>query len=391
MKNLYKKGLSITLFLCMTLTISIGFSQTQFVVVPTGGTAGTTNGTDADPVCRYFNSIRYQVVYTVADLNAAGMTGETQITKLAWNVTESSVSLENYTIKMGNTAQINSAANNVDATSTVKNAFTYAVALGYNDITFDTPFIWDGTSNLVVEICTGASNPFASPYGGVEAKTGVTNGSRRYRIDGSSACGVPTNLANTTIPYVRLSGYLLPAVPPTPFQIAPTTSCALGTNLDVVGTPPTDVLWYWQTAANGTSLATPYAGSYNVFTNATYYLRAYNSVLLAWSTNSSSYTVTDVPSAPAPPAAFAASNPACAPVGTTISVDTAPVGTTYYWQGTTVNGTSNLLNASSTYPVTTTGTYQVSAYDSGSSCWSVTTPVTVTVDTYIPAAPSASV
>ena len=119
--------LASVLMLCFALLSAGSAFAVQYTVVPTGGTAGNTNGTGADPVCRYFNSIRYQVVYTAAELTASGMPGGTQINALAWNVTQSSVSLGNYTIKMGHTAATNSAAHNVDATTTVKNAFTYTV------------------------------------------------------------------------------------------------------------------------------------------------------------------------------------------------------------------------------------------------------------------------
>lgn len=199
-----KKLLLILMALFLWAGSSIG--QTQYTVVPTGGTAGNTNGTGADPVSDYYNSIRYQVVYTAAELTAAGMPANTQITRLAWNVTEVPGTLSNYTIYMGHTTATNSATHNVDATTLVKNAFSYVVATGYNDINFDTPFTWNGTSNIVVEICTGPSNPYASPYGGVQAKTGLTTSSRHYQVDGSSACAVNTSTTNTTKPYVRFTG-----------------------------------------------------------------------------------------------------------------------------------------------------------------------------------------
>lgn len=178
-----------------------------------------------------------------------------------------------------------------------------------------------------------------------------------------------------------------PPTPPTPFQVAPAVSCALGTNLDVVGTPPTDVLWYWQTAATGTSTANPYSGPYTVYTNSTFYLRALNTVTLAWSTNSSSYTVTDMPVATSPVSPVATTNPSCAPLGSTLTIAAAPVGTEYYWQGTTLNGTSSTLNATAPFAYTASGTYYVSAYETASQCWSLTTPITVTVDNIIPASP----
>ena len=202
-------------------------------------------------MCRYYNSMRYQVVYTVAELNAAGITGSSQITRLAWNVTESSSSLANYTVKMANVTATNSATHNTTATTTVKNAYTYGVATGYNDIIFDVPFTWNGTSNLLVEICTGTTNPFSTPYGGVQAKTGITSGSRAYRVDVSAACGVNTSSTLSTKPYVRFTKAataLCTGTPNTP-SISGATSACSGVNfsLNSAGTSAgTGITYQWQ-------------------------------------------------------------------------------------------------------------------------------------------------
>ncbi|MBK7085200.1 MAG: hypothetical protein IPH53_11235 [Flavobacteriales bacterium] len=232
-------------------------AQVQYNVVPAGGAAGNTNSVSADPINRYYNSLRYQVVYTAAELTAAGMPSGCVISRLAWNVTESSSSLANYTIKMGHTAATNSAAHNADATSTVKNAFTYAVATGFNDITFDAAFTWDGTSNLVVEICTGPANPYTTPYGGVQAKTGLAAGaSRHYQLDHGviSACIFDTDVTNTTKPYVRFTGTGVPCsgLPAPGNPTGPATACP-GVNFDLALqnlTPGTGVTYQWQSASD---------------------------------------------------------------------------------------------------------------------------------------------
>ncbi|MBK7031506.1 MAG: hypothetical protein IPH45_20960 [Bacteroidales bacterium] len=55
-------------------------------------------------------------------------------------------------------------------------------------IAFTTNFTWDGSSNIVIDICTG-SNPFTSPYGGLRYNA-VTSGVVKYiRTDGTSNCG----------------------------------------------------------------------------------------------------------------------------------------------------------------------------------------------------------
>jgi hypothetical protein len=220
--------------------ITSTYGQTQYNVVPTGGTVGNTNGTGGDPICRYYNSIRYQVVYTVAELTASGMTAGTTLTRLAWNVTESSVSLGNYSIKMGHTSSSNSTSHNVDATTTVKSPFTYTVSTGWNDINFDNTFTWNGTSNIIVEICTGPSNPYTSPYGGVQAKTGLTAGSARFiRNDGSSQCSNNTTTTTTNKPYIRFTADPLCTTPLS--QPTSLTLSALAGQINGSFTAPTSI------------------------------------------------------------------------------------------------------------------------------------------------------
>ncbi len=171
----------------------------------------------------------------------------------------------------------------------------------------------------------------------------------------------------------------LPATPSTPVQDPATPDCTSGTDLTVSGTPETNVTWYWQTAANGTSTSTPVAGPYNVTVNGTYYVRGYNSVLMVWSTNSSSVTVSNIPLAPLPPSPVADASPACGSANLSVPVSSDP-NVSYYWQGTDANGTSNTMPASAPLNVTASNTYYVAAYDMSTNCWSNTSGVAVVVN-----------
>ncbi len=162
-------------------------------------------------------------------------------------------------------------------------------------------------------------------------------------------------------------------------------TCATGTNITAAGSPDPGVEWYWQASAVGTSTADPYVGPLTVFNNGTYYIRAYVPALDVWA-DAEAITISNFPVATDPPAPVAAQSPVCLP-GTTISVDPAPAGYEYYWQGTTVDGTSMAADAATPYNVGSTGTYYVSAYETATQCWSSTVGVTVTVQTEIPDAP----
>jgi hypothetical protein len=203
---------------------------------------------------------------------------------------------------------------------------------------------------------------------------------------------VATNQCNQTgfdlTPYLPLTSVAIVSENnPLDSQDNITMNLTVNINYEVPFSMPADVTYYWQAAPTGTSQATPHVDPYYVFSNGTYYVRAFNSVTGAWSTGSSSVTVTNFPLALAPPAPVATVNPSCAPTGSTLTVAAAPVGVEYYWQGTTVDGTSNLVDASAPYAYTASGTYHVTAYDLTSQCWSTSSFATVTVDNIIPASP----
>jgi hypothetical protein len=80
----------------------------------------------------------------------------------------------------------------------------------------------------------------------------------------------------------------------------------------------------------------------------------------------------------APPTPTAAANPSCG--ATSLNAISAPGGNlTYYWQGTTSNGTSTTSPATSSFPVSATGTYYLRAFNSVTGCWSAQTSLAVSV------------
>ena len=179
----------------------------QSVIIGTDGS--TSNGTGSDPIDDYFNFMRYQVVYTAAELGAAGLPSGSSITALGFSVSEDNgPAFPSYSIGLGHTAATNSAAHDASPVTTVFGPASYdavvTVAGAHNMITLTTPFVWNGTGNILVDICTGGSSmAFGSPYGGVRGSA-PTNGSRRVRCDGcGTQCGVSTNTANAFKPQIR--------------------------------------------------------------------------------------------------------------------------------------------------------------------------------------------
>ena len=170
-------------------------------------------------------------------------------------------------------------------------------------------------------------------------------------------------------------------------QATGTPSCVLGTDLTASGTLGTDETWYWQITADGTDTGNDASTPWTVFENGTYYVRTYDSNYAVWS-DADSIEITNMPSEAAPSAPVAAQNPVCLP-GTQITMDPAPTGIEYYWQGTSSISSLTTDNASAPYDVTQTGTYYVKAYNPATQCWSESVGTTVDVQTEIPNDPIA--
>ena len=225
-------------FLLFLFFIGLQINAQSIVV---GADTGTTTSTGNDPIDGYYNAFRYQVVYSASELSAS-MTPYDQITALGFSIAGDygGGNLLGYTIKMGHTAATNAATHSNLATTVVKAPFNYDPAVtaagAFDMITFDTPFVWNGVDNIIIEICSDGSNAFTAPYGQVRVTTGVANGSRFYRVDGGTACGVNTNTTNGDRPVIQFN--YVDGTPPLCIQPSAGTASSLTTTSASLGWTP---------------------------------------------------------------------------------------------------------------------------------------------------------
>ncbi|HXB90809.1 MAG TPA: M43 family zinc metalloprotease, partial [Puia sp.] len=103
-------------------------------------------------------SLRSQFLYRASELTAAGIpAGPLTGLSIQVNAKNSVRPFANFNIKLG-TASTSFLVNTTGVTygssmTIVKSLASYATTSGWNNFTFDMPYIWDGASNIVVEIC----------------------------------------------------------------------------------------------------------------------------------------------------------------------------------------------------------------------------------------------
>jgi hypothetical protein len=180
---------------------AVGAVPLQTFMLGSGTTVNTTT-TYPTPYGNYWWGNREQYLILASELTALGMVAG-EISELAFDVvTPGGAALQNFTIKMGQTTA--SAMTTTFQTSPLTTVYThpaYSDYIGWNVHTFQTPFQWNGTSNVLVEVCFNNSTYTTN---GVVRQTATTFQSvTRYNADASGVCTTPTGSTASQRPNIR--------------------------------------------------------------------------------------------------------------------------------------------------------------------------------------------
>lgn len=146
-----------------TQTATITIADDDAAPVSTGNTTTISLGVNSysggfnQPFrANALSDAKTQFIYTAAELQAAGL-GAGNITSITLPIvtkpTSGTGSYSNFTISMKNTTNSSFASIAFETGTTQVFTSTFTTIQGDNVITLSTPFNWDGTSNLLIDIC----------------------------------------------------------------------------------------------------------------------------------------------------------------------------------------------------------------------------------------------
>ena len=322
------------------------------------------------PYTVYFGGQRMQMLMTAAELTAAGFTAGTQLKEIQFPVVSlgsnwggSLSACQNFQMSIGHTALTSISAFQTGLTQVIAPA-DFSPLVGYtNTHTFSTPFVWDGTSNLIFETTfsnaiTGGANDLVVQHNSPTPFQSTIV----YRVDGVAAATVATT---TTVSYS--------------YNSRP--------DFKLYGLNPTSITWSPLTNLYTDGAATiPYTGgpATSVYalpiTNQTYTATATNSYPCSVSGTA---TVTINP----PPTATISydASPYCSNAGTASVTRTGYAAGSYTsTAGLSINGGTGAVNLGASTPGTYTVTYTIPA---ANGCPQVQTTTSITIQ----APPSATI
>jgi gliding motility-associated-like protein len=166
-------------------------SGTPYLATIGTGTTFNTQYSYPAPYGNYYWGAKHQILYTAAELQAAGMQSGT-ISELAFNVAAlngGTTSYQNVQIKMG-CSTLSSLSTWQTGLSTVYTNANYTVTTGWNTHVFTNKFDWDGVSSIIVEFCfnNASYQQNISTYW----TTTTNNSVIRYIADNSTVCATST-------------------------------------------------------------------------------------------------------------------------------------------------------------------------------------------------------
>jgi trimeric autotransporter adhesin len=236
------------------------YAQQDFTI-GLGNTSNSSTGYPC-PIQDFYQASRSQYLYTAAELQAKGM-GPGMINAIKFNVTalNGAGAAEGYSVKLGGTSVGSLGATTWETlTGPVQyGPVDYQPVTGINTFVLTPGFFWNGTDNIIVEICGGAA-AFTTNPSSPATQNLAFNGSHTYREDhGSTLCGT-TLTANsgtqTTRPDIIFNWTSAVACSGTPAAGTATTSvssvCLGGTfTLAATGVTVASGLTYqWQSSTD---------------------------------------------------------------------------------------------------------------------------------------------
>ncbi len=255
MKTIYTKtikalGTLMLLALMLTASFTDVLAQTWTI-----GTGTVTNTTTSYPCIwgNYYFGARHQYVYRASELTAAGMTAGV-INQLAWQTSAANSAVEpNFTISLKNSATTALAAWETGMTVVYAPTNFTAGAAGWKTFNISA-FTWDGTSNIILEVCTQGTG-YTTNVPVYQTNTTIANTARWYRADASGVCtsasltSTSTNRPNMQI--TRLSS--CSGTPNAGVASGPSSACAaVNFTLSATGlTTGGGISYKWQNSTDG--------------------------------------------------------------------------------------------------------------------------------------------
>ncbi len=168
-----------------------------------------TSTINATPYNFFDQSVHIQFIYTASEIMQGGANQAYNIDSIGWYVmNQIGGSLLNYTIKMKNTLSTHANVYDNNGLTTVRNPSSLlpATDTAWYMIPLTNSFMWDGTSNLLIDVCWGVNLGNTATGSIRQFNQGMIAERIFEKNNFNNMCSLPISATALSKPYVRLAG-----------------------------------------------------------------------------------------------------------------------------------------------------------------------------------------
>ena len=201
-KTLLFKSILIQSCLVLGALLTSISAEAQLDTVQIGSATTSTTSTGQSPFGTFYHDNKNQILFTAAELNAAGFSGGLMF-GIALEVSSAQPQvMENFEVQVKQTSA--TVMNAFETGFVIHHTSNHTASTGWNYLDFSSPFIWDGSSNILIQTCF--NNSSYTSNSGVYYTTTSSN-TNAYGYSDSSVpdpcSGEPYDGSSTQRPNVR--------------------------------------------------------------------------------------------------------------------------------------------------------------------------------------------
>ncbi len=180
-------------------------------------TVGTSSGVNlSNPFPTEENDSKYQYTLTKAELSAAGLSANSVISSIGYNIgTVQTHIMNGLTISIKHTTATTLSAFDNTGLNQVYTGNIAMSAIGWRDLLFQNDFIWNGTDNILIQVCydnttnAGSGNNVLVSFRGTGSSRAVYS---RSKATGAVGCNLTSPSTSVNIPITRF--FVTPGLTP---------------------------------------------------------------------------------------------------------------------------------------------------------------------------------
>ncbi len=201
--------------------------------------SSTTSALGPNPLQNKYGGSKQLMLFTAAELTSLGMSSGSSISSIAFQLAAANAT------RVLQNLQIKAQHSNLTALSTfvtsgwtvVRTAANFTPAVGWNTIAFNSNFVWNGTSNLIVEVNYSNANTGTTSNNTANFTTTSNVSTLFYRVNNASAATINSYSGTPSYSYSSRNNTRFAYTNPSTYTWTPSTGLSATTGTSVTANP----------------------------------------------------------------------------------------------------------------------------------------------------------